>query len=339
MELIINGKFLCQHKSGVQNFALGITESMLKIDPSILVVSPSIKETLPIQSKRIGIFKGLLWEQISLPIYLLKNKNCILINLSNAAPLFCKNQVITIHDLAFEKGGKHWFTHSFRAWYKLLIPIICRKAKLVFTVSDFSKKELITNYNLPSQKIKIIQNGLRTTVNGNKTDENYKYLLVTGANNPRKNIKWIIQNIDILVKHGYKLVVLENNDNVFLNEQMPIHEHMISYKGIDDENYFQLLKNASGLIYPSLYEGFGVPILESLSMGTPVIASNLEVFRESFGDLPNYFELNDVASFEKAVASIKNKTIQANEQIKLKEQYNFDKSAKELLTAIYELKK
>jgi glycosyltransferase involved in cell wall biosynthesis len=115
---------------------------------------------------------------------------------------------------------------------------------------------------------------------------------------------------------------------------MPKHEHIINYKGIDDAKYFQLLKNASGLIYPSVYEGFGLPILESLSMGVPVIASNLDVFKESFGDLPNYFELNNVASFEDAVASIKNKTIQPIDQKKLKEQYNFEKSAKELLTAI-----
>jgi glycosyltransferase involved in cell wall biosynthesis len=133
--------------------------------------------------------------------------------------------------------------------------------------------------------------------------------------------------------------VLENNDKVFVNELIPKHEHIINYTGIDDANYFQLLKNASGLIYPSLYEGFGLPMLESLSLGIPVIASDLEVFRESFGDLPNYFELNNVVSFENAVASIKDKIIQPIEQKKLKENYNFDKSAKELLTAIYALKK
>ena len=82
MELIINGKFLCQHKSGVQNFALGITEALLKLEPTTVVVRPSIKETTPIPSKRIGVFNGILWEQISLPIYLFKNKNRILINLS-----------------------------------------------------------------------------------------------------------------------------------------------------------------------------------------------------------------------------------------------------------------
>ena len=334
MELIINGKFLGQSKSGVQNFALGITEALLKLEPTIQVVRPSIKENVPLKSKQIGILKGFLWEQISLPIYLFKNKDSLLLSLSNSAPLFCKNQVVTIHDLAFEKEGKNWFTPSFRAWYRFLIPKLCRKAKLVLTVSEFSKNELITNYNLASEKIKIIPNGLRSNSFEPQIDNGYKYLLVTGANNPRKNAKWIIQNIDILVKHGYKLVVLENQDNVFVNEQMPKHEHIINYKGIDDAKYFQLLKNASGLIYPSVYEGFGLPILESLSMGVPVIASNLDVFKESFGDLPNYFELNNVASFEDAVASIKNKTIQPIDQKKLKEQYNFEKSAKELLTAI-----
>ncbi|MBK7182836.1 MAG: glycosyltransferase family 4 protein [Bacteroidetes bacterium] len=339
MEVIINGKFLCQSKSGVQNFALGITEALLKLEPTIQVILPSTKEKVPLQSKQIGVFKGFLWEQISLPMYLFKNKDSLLINLSNSAPLFCKNQVVTIHDLAFEKEGKNWFTPSFRAWYQILIPKLCKKAKLVFTVSNFSKNELISNYNLPSQKIKIIQNGLRTTVNENKTYENYKYLLVTGGNNPRKNIKWIIQNIDILIKHGYKLVLLLNNDTVFANDHIPTHEHIVSYTDIDDARYFQLLKNASGLIYPSHYEGFGLPILESLSMGVPVIASDLEVFKESFGDLPTYFELNNVTSFENAIVSIKGKTIPISEQDKLKEEYNFDKSAKELLTAIYELKK
>jgi glycosyltransferase involved in cell wall biosynthesis len=74
-------------------------------------------------------------------------------------------------------------------------------------------------------------------------------------------------------------------------------------------------------------------------MGTPVIASDLEVFRESFGELPIYFELNNVNSLEKAIANLKDKKIQPVDQEKLKEQYNFDKSAKVLLTAINELNK
>jgi glycosyltransferase involved in cell wall biosynthesis len=339
MELIINGKFLCQHKTGVQNFALGITEALLRIDPTIVVVRPSTKDYLAVASTPIGRFTGLLWEQISLPIYISKNKNRFLINLGNAAPLACKNQVITIHDLAFEKQGKQWFTASFRAWYQYLIPKLCRKAKLIFTVSEFSKKELIKGYNLPSEKVKIISNGLREVQFQAKIELNYKYLVVIGANNPRKNANWVVQHMDIIVNQGYKLVVLSNKEEVFPNKQVPMHEHLIHYSGADDSTYFQLLKNASGLIYPSLYEGFGLPILESLSMGTPVIASDLEVFRESFGELPIYFELNNVNSFEKAIANLKDKKIQPVDQEKLKEQYNFDKSAKVLLTAINELNK
>ena len=92
------------------------------------------------------------------------------------------------------------------------------------------------------------------------------------------------------------------------------------------------------LIYPSAYEGFGIPILESLSLGTPVVASGLEVFKESFGELPVYFKLNDPQSFENALEQIGKKEIPEEEIIKLKNKHNFENPVSILLKAVSALK-
>ncbi len=338
MKLIINGKFLTQKKSGVQNFALGIMDELIKIEPNIEILTPRSVHIEGIKTRSIGLLKGVLWEQISLPIYLLKQKDYLLISLCNSAPLFSTNNIVTIHDLAFEQPGQKWFTTKFTKWYKLLIPRIVRKAKLIFTVSNFSKTELVKYYNIEAEKIMIIPNGYNEmpVIEGGRLD--FKYVMLVSSNNPRKNANWVIENIDVITKNGYKLLVLNNPENSYQNVTIHATKSIIEYSYVSNEEYFKLLSNASAMIYPSLYEGFGIPILESLSFGIPVVASNLAVFKESFNELPIYFELNNSNSFEKAILEIKNKVIDANDIIKLRVKFNFEKSAKEIYKYISELR-
>lgn len=338
MKLVINGKFLCQKKTGVQNFALGIVKELLKIHPEIEILTPGSHNYEGIKTTTVGIFKGVLWEQISLPLYLLKNKNPLLINLCNTAPLLYSNNIITIHDLAFEQPDQKWFKKNFTNWYKFLIPRIALKAKLILTVSDFSKNELVKHYHLEDRKIRVIPNGSQemSLTAGEKPD--FKYVLLVSSNNPRKNAGWVIKNIELLTKNGYKLLMIDNPENSYNNAGYSSTQSLIKYNYVSDSEYYSLLKNASALIYPSLYEGFGIPILESLSVGIPVVASNLAVFKESFNELPLYFELNDPGSFEKAIEAIKKKVITENDIKQLKAKFNFANSAKELLSFITELK-
>ena len=94
------------------------------------------------------------------------------------------------------------------------------------------------------------------------------------------------------------------------------------------------MKNARALIYPSLYEGFGIPVLESLCLQTPVIAADLEVYRESFGTLPVYFRPGDRSSFAEALNAAETKAVPGEAVAQLKKHYSFNRAAALLLQGI-----
>ncbi len=332
MKIIINGRFLSQSPSGVQNYAMGIAQALQASMPDVEIVCPPLLHTSHnLKTKTIGSGSGFVWEQWHLARYMRKQKNAILINLCNAAPLFVSHQIVTIHDLAYEQRHVHWFTFAFRWWYRFLIPRLAKKAKLIFTVSHFSQKELMTHYGCHESKIKIIPNGLPVIRFATPPPIEGHYLLLTAANNPRKNAAWVINQLETINRNGYKLVVLGSSASVFGKVNLKTHASILFFENVDTAVYHSLIKNASALVFPSLYEGFGIPILESIVIGTPVIASHLDVFRESFQQVPIYFELQNQKSFENALIELKNKKIERKDIDSLQNKFNFEVS-NQLLT-------
>ncbi len=290
------------------------------------------------QEKTIGWGKGVIWEQLFLPLYTKQQKGAILLNLCNAAPLLLKNQIVTIHDLAFEEENK-WFKAGFKNWYRFLIPRICVKSRLIFTVSGFSKKQIIEHYKIPENKIKIIPNGLPEITFNNTSLVDGNYVLITGANNPRKNANWIINNITILKENNIKLVVLGDSATIYQEVKKKNDAGVVFLKNVPTEEYYALLKHAKALLFPSLYEGFGIPILESLCIGTPVIAADLDVYKESFATLPVYFKINDINDFRLAIKALETKKISDLDIEKLKNKFNFDNSVVLLIKSLEQLYK
>ncbi|MBL7936181.1 MAG: glycosyltransferase family 4 protein, partial [Bacteroidia bacterium] len=221
----------------------------------------------------VSLSNANIWEQYSLPNYVNKQPYCILINLCNSAPLLAKNQIVTVHDLAFEQTGVNWFSNKFKRWYRFLIPRIVKSAQFIFTVSEFSKQEIISHYKVNKEKIRVIQNGLNTHIHAASRQIDGDYILLVGGNNPRKNAISIITQIEAIKKLGYKLVILNSENAVFNSSEKTIHPSIIYLNHASSEQYYSLIKYAKALVYPSLYEGFGIPILESLCLQTPVICS------------------------------------------------------------------
>jgi len=334
IKFVVNGRFLSQASSGVQNYASGIIKALLKTGIEIEVLCPPTKinnQEIPV--KQIGFFGGIIWEQIILPSYIRKRKNVILLNLCNSAPLFIKQQIITIHDLAFEENSD-WYNPMFKRWYKFMIPRLCKNARFIITVSEFSKSKIIEKYDILESKIIVSTPGIPKFIFNDIADNFGDYMLLTGVNNPRKNAEWIINNSVIFKKRGLKIVALNTNSKVYNNISLSGDESVIHINNASFTNYCTLLKNAKALIYPSLYEGFGIPILESLCMGIPVIASNLPVFKEAFGDLPEYFELGHISSLIRALDNLKENKISENDINYLKNKFNFENSARQILKTV-----
>ena len=154
-----------------------------------------------------------------------------------------------------------------------------------------------------------------------------KYVLLIGGNNPRKNNNFVLNQISAIQNLGYYIVVLSNNTSVFINNSETVHPSVRNLNYMENDEYYSLIRNASALIYPSIYEGFGIPILEALCLKTLVICSDLPVFKESFGEGPIYFKNNDNNSFLAALKKIETAKVSEEYVENLKKIYNFKSSA------------
>lgn len=330
MKLIVNARFLGQQQSGVQHFAKGVVSALLEKGVALELVAPSgTGASADMNVTACGPSNGFLWEQFFLPKYV-KKQGAILLSLCNSAPVRLRNQAVTVHDLAFEQN-KNWFSPAFRSWYRFMIPRICRRAHMIFTVSEFSKQEIIRHYRIAETKIHVIPNGLPELPVANGKSLHNSYFVMTSVNNPRKNAAEIFQYIDLVAAKNYKLIALKSDAAVFGNTDLPKHPAITYLNHIPGAEYYNLLRNAKALIYPSLYEGFGIPVLESLCLQTPVIAADLDVYRESFGTLPVYFRHRDRSSFQEALEMIEKTEISGEAIKQLKEKYSFQRAAELLL--------
>jgi glycosyltransferase involved in cell wall biosynthesis len=306
--IVINTRFLTQKLTGVQRFAIEIAKQLKKNVPDVVFVSPAniIHRDLAAELgvKIIGNNKGVLWEQLDLPLFLLKSNKPLLLNLCNVAPLLYKNQVITLHDVAFFINPD-WFSPNFVRYYKFLIPLISKRARLIFTVSHFSKNEIVKYINVPPQKIKVIYNAVSDLViAGNQGTDLGKYILVVGSIDKRKNISTLIEAFNLIPGKDFKLIIAGDVNSIFNNkdnETLNTH-HDIIFKGrVSDHELADLYTNAQMFIYPSLYEGFGIPPLEAMAYGCPTIVSDIDSLREVCANASVYVNPLDRKSISEGI--------------------------------------
>ena len=315
--IVINGRFLSQNVTGVQRFAYEIILELDKIveknqikliAPQNQVINLKLKN---IDIERKGKFRGQLWEQIELPLFL--KKGDILLNLCNTAP-FIKTGVVTIHDIS-SIVDKSFYNWKFRLWYRLMNSIIVRKSQKILTVSEFSKNEILNYYKVNEEKIEVIYNGWQH-LNKTKSDKgimkklkiDFKdFYLGVSSLNPNKNFEYIIRLAKKYPKEKF-IVVGKMNGKIFgdieLNNQKL--DNLIFTGYLTDEEIKVLYENAKLFIYPSFYEGFGIPPLEALACGTDILISNTSCLPEIFGERANYLnpsgelvDLGEMKAFDK----------------------------------------
>jgi glycosyltransferase involved in cell wall biosynthesis len=329
----INGKFLCQKATGVQKYALGVSMALQKLHPDIVVIAPKgSADCEGLKVIRKGWGSGFFWEQLWLPWFMWFHRGALLLNFCNTAPLLLKRQIVTIHDLAFLKN-KEWLSASFRLWYKFLIPRICKRSVKIITVSECIRQEISEVYAVPVEKIVVVPNGLPNMAYDETSPYPFPYLLLTGIYNPRKNASFVISQLPEIKKRNYHVVGTGSDAGIYGNEEFAQDEYLHLLGFVDDKTYYTVLKHAAALVFPSGYEGFGIPVLEALMLGTMVVLPDIPVYRESFGNLPLYYTLNDSESFIKSLDKIDVHKPGINELLNLKNKFNFDKSA-EILSGV-----
>jgi glycosyltransferase involved in cell wall biosynthesis len=303
----INGRFLTQPATGVQRYANQLIrgwDKMLdqgEIDPQqyqIEVLTPKLKRPITpyknISIRQVGYFKGNLWEQVELPFY---SRGQFLFNPGNIGPLLKMNQAVTIHDTSVF-AVPYSYSASFLFKYRLVYTVLAKTARLVITVSNFSKNELIKYCRIPSQKLVVIPEGsdhILSIEADRRVFTQYNigekpYILTVGTNAPHKNLEVIYQAAAMLAGKELEFVVVGSDfDRWFNTPSILVNERCKKPGYIPDAALKALYQGAVAFIFPSLYEGFGLPPLEAMACGCPVIASNASSIPEVCANAALYF--------------------------------------------------
>lgn len=265
------------------------------------------------------------WNFWTLPNYLRQNPVDVY-HTQYILPFFVPKKVklVThIHDISFN------FYPQFIRWtdllfLKTLIPWSIRKASKVIAVSGSAKEEIVKYYKVPEEKVEVIHNAIGENFLNNYSVEDpekvrvkyalpEKFLLYVGTLQPRKNIPFLIKGFARLKEKmpQHKLVLAgpkgaHNYDKEIdkMIEESNLQNEVVFPGYIDAEDLPGLYRSADIFVFPSLYEGFGIPILEALAMETPVAASDIPVFREVGGEAAEYFDPASLDGLEKIVYNI-----------------------------------
>jgi glycosyltransferase involved in cell wall biosynthesis len=293
-KVYINGRFLTQSVTGVQRFAI---ETLLELDKvssskSYILLVPDNKE-IQIKLKNIVIkktpyLKGHIWEQFILPIISIK---ALLLNLCNTGPILKKKQIVVIHDVSVY-GFPSSYNKKFIMWYKFIYFFLKNSTKIL-TVSEFSKSEILRYLRVSEEKVSVVPEG-REHIDRIKHDDSIltrnkltegNYILAVSSNNPNKNFQSIVSALNYLEKDEIKVVIAGgDNDKVFGNNMDDITNEVIKVGYVSDEELKSLYVHAGCFVYPSFYEGFGIPPLEAMSCGCPSIVSHTASMPEVCGD-------------------------------------------------------
>jgi len=352
--IIVNGRFLTKPVSGVFRYSMELLNQfdtlldekefknleIVCLTPSNAVYNTKWKNIL---RRQVGIFKGNLWEQVDLPFHVSGN---LLFSPANIGPLFLTNQVITIHD-ASTFGIPDAYTWLFRLKYKIALKMHVRYAKMILTDSNFSQKELAHYLGVPHIRFNVIPLGgdhLRN-INGDgcileKSGLQTKsYLLTVASRSKHKNFASVMDAASKFQTEVEFAVVGGNYRKIFAEEvlsNIPSNVHILGY--VDDNELKALYENALGFIFPSNYEGFGLPILEAMNCGCPVISSNSTSLPEVAGDAVRYFSplvMNELICAIKDFISnpVLREKLQILGQIQ-SEKFTWNKTARATLTAL-----
>ncbi|MDD3049331.1 MAG: glycosyltransferase family 1 protein [Bacilli bacterium] len=348
-KIVINGRIFEFPITGVGRFC---NEVILELDKiveagKLELVIPSDAKNVPklsnIKVKKIGTKSGIFWEQITLPLYLIRNK-ALALNMSNSAPIIKPNFVV-LHDIGLKvnKGDTSNIKERFKiSWPLLQYKIFSLFSKMIFTDTVFQKNEIIREYKVKSNRIEVVNAGWQHEM---KIDEDeqilkklnleprtYYFAMSTRAKN--KNFRWIYE---VALKNpNCMFLVAGNLQTKYFSDELQLDKAKnILYLGyITDEEAKTLMKNCKAFIYPSFYEGFGIPPMEAMSMGADIIISNTSCLPEVYMNSAHYINPYD---YNVNLDVLLEEKVESSKQVL--NQYSWAKTAKILYETIAKYEK
>ena len=356
----IDARHLSSKNNGIRTYLLNLLLSSIKKTKNThewFILSPYYFDSdflnfenvkiikIPISTKFMGFH--IFFTQIIIPVLSLLNKLDVVWFPANRSSLFLPESiahVLTIHDLVWIKYPETMRNYGSKL-DKFFMTKSANSADLVTTISNSSLRDILS-YNLATSKNTIvITNGVKRIAIGNSRILKFDFFLFVGTLEPRKNLARVLQAYsEILpnITENIKFVIVGNKGWGHVNLEKMIFDYNLKnnvhvMKNVDDKMLAKLYSSAKFLVMPSLYEGFGLPLLEAMSYGTPVLTANNSSMPEVCGDaglLVDAFDINSIA--EGLRAMILNKKLLKNLSNKARlnaSRYSWDESSKKLLKA------
>jgi len=323
MKLGVNGRtFLDKEPDGAVQTAIELTRRLNRQeDIDVTIYGPEsstyhFEEDINICS--IGWYfnhpiSGVIWERTVLPYVTINDDIDVLLCPNGNAPAFPLPDVkvmMYIHDINAQKGMSSGVHGGYR---KSLVPLGARFADVILTVSEFSKKEISEHLSINDDKIEVVYNGVDDIFfqsgNSEQMELPEDYILYVGAMNPRKNIQTLIEAYEILREKqdiNQKLVLIgPSNKKVYKKTDWEKDDDNIITPGFVPQPQLKYAyQNANVFVYPSLYEGFGLPPLEAMACGTPTIASNVTSLPEILGSNAKLINPSNEIELSKAIEDL-----------------------------------
>jgi glycosyltransferase involved in cell wall biosynthesis len=289
-EIVVNGRFLARRITGVERYGREILR-YIGNDPALR----SIKGCRVESTRRQGL-TGHLWEQFILPSRL--EQDSILWSTANTGPLVVRNQALTIHDLS-PLEHPEWFRKSFAAWYRLFLPVLVKRVRKLFTPSEYVRQKVMTHFGI--RDVTVTPNGVDPAIfhpraNQTRLSLPKSYVLFVGTLEPRKNLNMLLQAWNEITDEFNEtwLLIAGVNGSVFRAVDLSPATERVRFLGyVDDETLPGLYANATLFVLPSHDEGFGLPALEAMACGVPVVVSDRGALPEVVGEAGFTFCLSD----------------------------------------------
>lgn len=309
-KLYINGHFFHQRLTGVQRYAIEVLKGFERAGYPFEVL-----KTPPLLSG--GKLRQHVWEQFLLPHR--KNKDDILWSPTNTGPAYAANHVITLHDIGVFPHPE-WFAKKYVRWKRTLIPRMAHHARGILTVSRFSRKIICRHLHIDPKKVKVVYNGVDTDrfkpadkahINRiyTKYDITPPYLLGLGSLDPRKNFSALTKAWKRCLEQehltDYRLVIAGGSHATLGKFKTEATANTVQFLGyVEDADLPALYSGAQGFLFPSLFEGFGLPVLEAMACGTPVVTSAGSALDEVAGDAALKVNPKNIDSIKKGIMEL-----------------------------------